>query len=218
MASVVFRELRDEIISMRRKPGEAIVEKAIAEGYGVSRTPVREAILKLADDGLVEVFPQSGTYVSRIPLNRLAEAIVIRKALEVGTVSHAATRATAADIKALRANLDHQERMREAGDQGGFHQSDEAFHALLAEISGYPGFWTVIQQVKIQVDRCRRLTLPEPGRLVRVIAEHAAVVDAIAEHDVERAVRSIGAHLDGLRVAVDAVSAAHQQYFTMVPE
>ncbi|EWY38233.1 GntR family transcriptional regulator [Skermanella stibiiresistens SB22] len=218
MASVVFRELRDEIVSMRRTPGEAIVEKAIAEGYGVSRTPVREAILKLADDGLVEVFPQSGTYVSRIPLNRLSEAIEIRKALEVGTVRHAATRATAADIKALQANLDRQRLMREAGDQEGFHQSDEAFHALLAEISGYPGFWTIIQQVKIQVDRCRRLTLPEPGRLVRVIAEHAAVVDAIAEHDAERAVRSIGAHLDGLRAAVDAVSAAHRQYFTMVPE
>ena len=92
MASVVFRELRDEIVSMRRKPGEAIAEKQIAESYGVSRTPVREAVLRLADDGLVEVFPQSGTYVSRIPLNRLPEAIVIRKALEEGTVRYAASR------------------------------------------------------------------------------------------------------------------------------
>lgn len=218
MASVVFRELRDEIVSMQRKPGEAIAEKQIAESYGVSRTPVREAVLRLADDGLVEVFPQSGTYVSRIPLDRLPEAIVIRKALEEGTVRHAASRATAADIRALRANLELQEHMRVSGDHEGFHQSDEAFHALLAEISGYPGFWTVIQQVKVQVDRCRRLTLPEPGRLVRVISEHTAVVEAIAAHDPERAVRSIAAHLDGLRTAVDAVSASHSQYFTTVAE
>jgi DNA-binding GntR family transcriptional regulator len=218
MASVVFRELRDEIVSMQRKPGEAIAEKQIAESYGVSRTPVREAVLRLADDGLVEVFPQSGTYVSRIPLDRLPEAIVIRKALEEGTVRHAASRATAADIRALRANLELQERMRVSGDHEGFHQSDEAFHAMLAEISGYPGFWTVIQQVKVQVDRCRRLTLPEPGRLVRVISEHTAVVEAIAAHDPERAVRSIAAHLDGLRTAVDAVSASHSQYFTNVAE
>jgi GntR family transcriptional regulator, rspAB operon transcriptional repressor len=218
MASVVFRELRDEIVSMRRKPGEAIAEKQIAESYGVSRTPVREAVLRLADDGLVEVFPQSGTYVSRIPLYRLPEAIVIRKTLEEGTVRHAASRATAADIRALRANLELQERMRVSGDHEGFHQSDEAFHALLAEISGYPGFWTVIQQVKVQVDRCRRLTLPEPGRLLKVIAEHTAVVEAIAAHDSERAVRSIAAHLDGLRTAVDAVSASHSQYFTSEPE
>ena len=218
MASVVFRELRDEIVSMRRKPGEAIAEKQIAESYGVSRTPVREAVLRLADDGLVEVFPQSGTYVSRIPLYRLPEAIVIRKTLEEGTVRHAASRATAADIRALRANLELQERMRDAGDNEGFHQSDEAFHALLAEISGYPGFWTVIQQVKVQVDRCRRLTLPEPGRMVKVIAEHTAVVEAIAAHDPERAVKSIAAHLDGLRMAVDAVSASHHQYFVNVPE
>lgn len=218
MASVVFRELRDEIVSMRRRPGEAIAEKQIAESYGVSRTPVREAVLRLADDGLVEVFPQSGTYVSRIPLDRLPEAIVIRKALEEGTVRHAASRATAADTRALRANLELQERMRVSGDHEGFHQADEAFHELLAEISGYPGFWTVIQQVKVQVDRCRRLTLPEPGRVLKVIAEHTAVVEAIAAHDPERAVRSIAAHLDGLRTAVDAVSASHSQYFTNEPE
>lgn len=218
MASVVFRELRDEIVSMRRKPGEAIAEKQIAESYGVSRTPVREAVLRLADDGLVEVFPQSGTYVSRIPLYRLPEAIVIRKTLEEGTVRHAASRATAADIRALRANLELQERMRVSGDHEGFHQSDEAFHALLAEISGYPGFWTVIQQVKVQVDRCRRLTLPEPGRLLKVISEHTAVVEAIAAHDPLRAVKSIAAHLDGLRTAVDAVSASHHEYFTREPE
>jgi DNA-binding GntR family transcriptional regulator len=218
MASVVFRELRDEIVSMRRKPGEAISEKQIAESYGVSRTPVREAVLRLADDGLVEVFPQSGTYVSRIPLYRLPEAIVIRKTLEEGTVRHAASRATAADIRALCANLELQERMRVSGDHEGFHQSDEAFHALLAEVSGYPGFWTVIQQVKVQVDRCRRLTLPEPGRLLRVISEHTAVVEAIAAHDPERAVKSIAAHLDGLRTAVDAVSASHHQYFTSEPD
>jgi len=218
MASVVFRELRDEIVSMRRKPGEAIAEKQIAESYGVSRTPVREAVLRLADDGLVEVFPQSGTYVSRIPLYRLPEAIVIRKTLEEGTVRHAASRASAADIRALRANLELQERMRVSGDHEGFHQSDEAFHELLAEISGYPGFWTVIQQVKVQVDRCRRLTLPEPGRVLKVIAEHTAVVEAIAAHDPERAVRSIAAHLDGLRTAVDAVSASHHEYFTDEPD
>jgi DNA-binding GntR family transcriptional regulator len=218
MASMVFRELRDEIVSMRRKPGEAIAEKQIAESYGVSRTPVREAVLRLADDGLVEVFPQSGTYVSRIPLYRLPEAIVIRKTLEEGTVRHAASRASAADIRALHANLELQERMRVSGDHEGFHQSDEAFHALLAEVSGYPGFWTVIQQVKVQVDRCRRLTLPEPGRLLKVIAEHTAVVEAIAAHDPERAVRSIAAHLDGLRTAVDAVSASHHEYFTSEPD
>lgn len=218
MASVISRELRDEIVSMRRKPGEAIAEKQIAESYGVSRTPVREAVLRLADDGLVEVFPQSGTYVSRIPLYQLSEAIVIRKALEEGTVRYATMRATPADIGALHANLELQGRMQAAGDQEGFHQSDEAFHALLARISGYPGFWTIIQQVKVQVDRCRRLTLPEPGRVARVIAEHSAVVEAIAAHDPDRAVKSIAAHLDGLQLAVDAVSASHRQYFMDAPE
>ena len=68
VADAIHRDLRAEIVSLRRKPGEPIVEKQIAEAYGVSRTPVREALLRLADDGLIEIFPQSGTFVARILL------------------------------------------------------------------------------------------------------------------------------------------------------
>src|SRR3954454_24978491 len=68
--------LRDELVSLARRPGEAIVEKEIAAAYGVSRTPVREAVLRLADEGLIEIFPQSGTFGARIPIAALPEAII----------------------------------------------------------------------------------------------------------------------------------------------
>ena len=90
-----IRDLRDELVSLQRRPGEAISEAEIALSYGVSRTPVREAILKLADEGLVDIFPQSGIFVSRIPLAALPEAIIVRKALEETTARMAAQRATA---------------------------------------------------------------------------------------------------------------------------
>src|SRR4051794_8960331 len=74
MASArVYSDLRSELVSLRRRPGEAISEAEIALSYGVSRTPVREAILKLADEGLLEIFPQSGIFVSRIPISALPE-------------------------------------------------------------------------------------------------------------------------------------------------
>ncbi|MDQ2103413.1 GntR family transcriptional regulator [Azospirillum isscasi] len=213
-ASPIYRDLRNDILSMRRRPGEPIAEARIAETYGVSRTPVHEAVLRLADEGLIDVFPQSGTYVSLIPIAALPEAGVIRRALEEATVRMAATRATASHIARLRAALEAQRELCAACDRDGFHEADERFHALLAEVAGFPGFWALVQQVKVQVDRCRRLTLPVPGQMAKVIAEHEAIVEAVAAHDREASVLALGAHLDGLRLTIDDLRAAAPLYFT----
>ncbi|WP_448190994.1 GntR family transcriptional regulator [Azospirillum sp. sgz301742] len=218
VSASIYRELRDDILSLRRKPGEAIAEKQIAEAYGVSRTPVREAVLKLADEGLIEVFPQSGTFVSRIPLAALPEAIAIRRVLEEATVRYAAQRATRSQVARLRACLELQRERDAAGDLEGFHQADEEFHALLAETAGYPGFWTLIQQVKVQVDRYRRLTLPVRGRMSVVISEHEAVLEAIAGHDPDRAVQALTAHLDDLQVTIAEAQKANPLYFSAAAE
>jgi len=214
VAATIYRDLRDAIVSLRRAPGEPVVEKQIAEAYGVSRTPVREAVLKLADEGLIEIFPQSGTFVARIPLSTLPEAIAIRRALEEATVRYAAERATRSQIANLRANLELQHEREAAGDREGFHDADEAFHALLAETAGYPGFWTVTQQVKVQVDRYRHLTLPVAGRIGKAIAEHEAIVEAIAAHDPDRAARALTGHLDDLQLAIGDAQRANPLYFT----
>jgi len=81
-ASSILNVLRQDILSMALKPGEPLAEKVLTARFGVSRTPVREALMRLAEEGLVDVFPQSGTYVGRIPFNGLPEAVVIRQALE----------------------------------------------------------------------------------------------------------------------------------------
>ncbi len=215
--AAIYRELRADIVEMRRMPGEAIVEKLVAEQYGVSRTPVREALLRLAGDGLVEIFPQSGTFVARIPVDALPEAIVIRSALEGSAVRHAARRATGSRIATLRANLVQQQEAEAAGDLNAFHEADEVFHGLIAEMAGYPGLWSFAQQVKVQVDRYRRLTLPEPGRVGHVIAEHAAIVDAIADGDAERAEARMNAHLDGLLTSIPHAQGLNPVFFAGSP-
>src|ERR1700680_1749710 len=116
-ASRIYSDLRTELVSLRRRPGEAISEAEIALSYGVSRTPVREAILKLSDEGLVEIFPQSGIFVSRIPLAALPEAIIIRKALEETTARLAAERATSSQILILHAILARQREANVAEDR-----------------------------------------------------------------------------------------------------
>ncbi|GJD99633.1 GntR family transcriptional regulator [Methylobacterium isbiliense] len=197
-AAVIRQELRAEIASLALLPGRPINEKEIAARYGVSRTPVHEAVLRLADEGLVEIFPQAGTYVARIPYRDLPEVIVIRRALEEASARLAAENAAAPDLAALDASMAALGEAARRQDREAFHQHDEDFHAAVAVAAGYPGLWRLTQQVKIQVDRFRRLTLPQPGRFARVLDEHAAVLAAIRGRDAARAGAAMSAHLDGL--------------------
>src|SRR6478609_11475213 len=132
-ASRIYADLRIELVSLQRRPGEAISEAQIALSYGVSRTPVREAILKLSDEGLLEIYPQSGIFVSRIPIAALPEAILIRKALEETTARLAAERATSSQILTLCSVLERQREASAARDSTAFHQADEMFHAAIAD-------------------------------------------------------------------------------------
>src|SRR5438128_2799226 len=175
-ASKIYSDLRVELVSLQRRPGEAISEAQIALSYGVSRTPVREAILKLSDEGLLEIYPQSGIFVSRIPVAALPEAIIIRKALEETTARLAAERATSSQILALQSILERQREASAAGDSDTFHQADEMFPATVADVAGLPGSWKYIQQVKVHVDRYRRLTLPQRRRLAKWIMDQQAVL------------------------------------------
>ena len=202
-SALIYQTLRGEIVSLQRRPGEPIVEKDISAQFGVSRTPVREAVLRLASERLIEIVPQFGTFVARIPLDALSEAIVIRKALEEVTVRRAAEHATRAQVAGLRANLDLQREVVAAGNFDAFRKADDALHAMFAEIAGFPGIWAVVQAQKIQVDRYCHLTLPKPGRMARLIREHTAICKAIREGDADRATKELHVHLDGILAGVD---------------
>lgn len=209
----IYAELRAELVSLARRPGEPISEGQIALDYGVSRTPVREAMLKLADEGLVEIFPQSGIFVSRIPLTALPEAIIIRKALEETTTRMAAERATSSQLLNLHAIVERQREAAAAKDREAFHQADEAFHAGIADVAGHPGIWTLILQVKVHVDRFRRLTLPQVGRMNEVIAEHEPILAAIEARDPERAMLSMARHLERLLEDISAIQTVNPDFF-----
>ncbi|MGI3903340.1 MAG: GntR family transcriptional regulator [Janthinobacterium lividum] len=205
-------ELREAIASLRLAPGVPILEKDLAQTYGVSRTPVREAMAKLVEEGLVSVFPQAGTFVSRIPFHDLPEALVIRRSLEETSARLAAVKGRADGIAAALAAA---RAVAAAGDEAQFHAADEAFHAAVAEAAGYPGLWLVVQQVKVQVDRFRRLTLPQAGRFTRVLAEHEAVLKAIAARDPDAAASAMGAHIGGLLADLGPIARAHPDCFDM---
>jgi GntR family transcriptional regulator, rspAB operon transcriptional repressor len=211
--AMIYTELRAQLLSLERLPGEPVFESQIAAAYGVSRTPVREAILKLADEGLIEIFPQSGTFVARIPLAALPEAIVIRKSLEETSARLAARQASGSQLLALRALLERQREADLAGDRNAFHLADEAFHAAIADLAGYPGIWKLVLQVKAHVDRYRRLTLPQEGRMTRALGEHETVLTMIEAGDPTGAAAAMAAHLDGLLTDIPDIRRLNPDYF-----
>ncbi len=213
IADTVYRRLRQDIVSMALVPGTPISEKEVAAEENVSRTPVREAVLRLAEERLVEVVPKSGTYVARIPLSALPEAIVARRALEGVTVRAAARHAIPSQVTGLIALVQRQEEAAQRGALVEFHKADEDFHAEIARIGRYPGIWDLIQQVKVQIDRYRRLTLPQEGRMDMVAGEHMAVVRAIEAHDEDLAAARMEEHLGKLQLDISVFRDMWPDYF-----
>ena len=216
-SDVVYRDLRRAIIAMELTPGTPIVEKEITERYGISRTPVREAVLKLAEDRLVDVVPKSGTFVARIPLTILREALVARRALEEVTVRAATARASESQLMQLRAIIQRQQEMADRGDEQAFHRADEDFHAEIATAGRFPGIWDMIQQIRIQVERYRRLTLPQKGRMQLVVGEHNAVLEAMAARDSDKAVLRMHEHLNKLHLDISVFRDLWPEFFIYDP-
>ncbi|MCA0056654.1 MULTISPECIES: GntR family transcriptional regulator [unclassified Mesorhizobium] len=212
-ASAVYRELHEAIVSMQLKPGNALNEKVLTERFGVSRTPVREALIRLVEDGLVNIYPQSGTFVAPIPISLIPEAVVIRKALEGATVEKAAQCANGNDVGKLDDILARQRFLAERQDMNGFHEADEAFHEAIAGIASYSGIWNYLKPVKVQIDRARRMTLPALGRMDHVIGEHTVIRNAIAAHDVKAACEAMRIHLGAVIPDVEQLRDAYPDWF-----
>lgn len=216
-SDIVYRDLRRAIATMELVPGTPISETAVAEQYGVSRTPVREALLRLAKEGLVDVVPKSGTFVARIPLAVLRESLVARRALEAVTVRAATEYASASDITHLQAIVQTQQERIDAGQGELFDAADNDFHAGIAAVGRHPGIWEIVQDMRLQVERYRRLTLPQKGRMQMVVGEHEAVLDAIARRDPERAVVRMNDHLKKLTLDIAVFRDLWPDYFIYDP-
>ena len=211
--SALYADLKARILKLDLKPGEPISEIALAADYHVSRTPVREALQRLLADGLVDVRGRSGTHVSRIPVNQLPQAIIVRKALEGVTTRLAVKQATQSRLLELEARVERMRELAPGGDREAFHLADEAFHATIAEMAGYPGIWTMVEKAKMHVDRFRRVSLPQEGRIARVIEEHAAIFAAISARDADRAVALMERHIDGLELDLEVIRQLAPAFF-----
>jgi DNA-binding GntR family transcriptional regulator len=211
MALRVVGALRDEIVTMALKPGDVISESDIAGRYGVSRQPVREAFIRLAQQGLLLIRPKRATVVKKISPEGVRQSRFIRESIEVEIVRRVA--ANPGDAAAvLKALIIDQEAASEADDHRGFHTLDELFHRTLARLAGVEYAWQLIDDHKMQLDRVRYLTLGVSSSRV-AIGEHKMIAAAVAAGDVPRAEAAMRAHLARAEILLSQTISDFPDYF-----
>lgn len=209
----IFEYLRDAIVSMELRPGQMIAETSLAEQFGVSRTPVREALIKLSNIGFVEVLPQRGTYVTKFSTQKILEARFIREALEVAVAADLASNVTEELIQACQDIIDAQVKAADEDDAITFQKLDDQFHQTLAQHTQYARVGNLIEAEKAHMDRVRNLSLQEAGQFKRVLAQHKAIVKAIKTGDTNKAQEAMSSHMREVYKILTVIPAEHPEYF-----
>ncbi len=214
MGSRLYSLLRAAIIQMNLRPGQPLSETELAKQLNVSRQPVREAFIKLAEAGLIEVRPQRGTFVLLISRQEVESARFVREAVEVAFARRAAIEAAGGTVAALRESIARQEAARSDEDAVTFLRHDEDFHHAIAQAAGCESAWKLLETLKAQMDRVRFLSIEEATPTDVLIAQHKAIADAIEERDPDRAEAAMRLHLEEILQSLPRIAAAHPDLFT----
>lgn len=212
MSDRVYEELTSAIRDLRLVPGAVLSETDLSIRLGVSRTPLRETISRLVDQGLLRVVPQVGTSVALIDMAAVEEACFIRSALETAAFRDACAAVTPA-VAGLRAILVRQEHAAASGDLDAFFHADEDLHQEVFRLGGHPGVWSVVQRSKLQLDRLRRLILPAAITSRDLMNEHIRIVDLLEARDVDEGVELIRRHSRHVLRQASDVRTTHPDYF-----
>lgn len=211
-APQVLEKLRDAILSLDLVPGTVLARQELADHFGVSQTPVREALLRLSEEGLVDVFPQHATLVSRIDIAAARQAHFLRRSIELELVHQLALEAPAGLVEQMKATIAQQAALSAAQRYGDFVGADRAFHRLMYEAGGVPDLWEMVGRVSGHVDRLRRLHLPTAGKTEAILRDHRAIVRGIEAKDPAAAQAALRKHLSGTLSAVDEICRQYPDY------
>ena len=213
MSYRVFEALKQAIVQLQLRPGNLLSEAEVAKQLGVSRQPVREAFIKLAEVGLVEIRPQRGTFVVLISRKEVENARFIREAVEVALARRASAEATPDAIARMRRSLDSQREAHERGDIAWFLREDEAFHHAIALSVDCERAWRLLENLKAQMDRVRYLSMPLATPVETLIDQHERILTAIESGQADDAAAAMRDHLAEILKSLPKIAAAQPELF-----
>ncbi|WP_276356074.1 GntR family transcriptional regulator [Cohnella caldifontis] len=209
----VYWRLRERILSLELPPGAALSEKDMSLAFQVSRTPVRESFVRLAQEGLVQVLPQRGTFVSLIDTEHALEARFMREQLERAVVRLACESFPAESLAALDTNLMAQRSSLESRDEKRMFDLDEEFHRTIFAGCRKLNTWNVLQQMKTHLNRTRHLALSPDRDWNHLYDQHRAIADAIRRQDADEAESVMRDHLNLTVTDLHELKRKHPHYF-----
>jgi DNA-binding GntR family transcriptional regulator len=213
ISAQIHSVLRRDIVVGRLAPRVMLSEQEIAAQFGISRTPVREAMIKLAEEGLVEIFPQYGSFVAPIKLPDVFDSQFAREALESAAVEKAVERLDRNWDRELRAVIARQKSLVRPRGRDEFFRADEDMHMLILRIAGHADAWRFVESAKAQMDRVRHIAIKLPRKQASILAEHEAVVDRMLARDARGAIEAMRIHLRGIFRTVEMLRADNNEYF-----
>lgn len=211
-APQVVEALRAAIISLELAPGIALDRAELAQRFGISQTPVRDALIRLSEEGLVIIRAQYTTQVSRIDVPAAREAHFLRRSIEIEIARQLAHAHEATVISDLRAQLSRQADLAGKKDFLGFIAADKEFHRLMYVAAGLPRLWSVVVRMSGHVDRLRLLHSPFEGKTESIMDGHQAILNAIDAGDADAAQHAVREHLSGTLASVDEIQKRHPEY------
>ncbi|QOS79671.1 GntR family transcriptional regulator [Paenibacillus sp. JNUCC31] len=208
-----YHLIKERILHLELEPGTKISEKEIADELQVSRTPVREAFMKLAEEELLDIIPQSGTIVSHINLEHVEEGRFMREKMEKEIVTLACASFPEEFRFRLETNIAMQEVCIGKNNFYRLFELDEEFHQILFQGTGKMRTWKMLQQLNIPFNRLRLLRLSEDSDAEVIISQHKEIYRLITERKTDQAVQVMEAHLRLVVVEQEKMKAKYPHYF-----
>ena len=210
----VYDVLLGMIVTFRLKPFALLSEKAVSDALHVSRSPVREALARLANDRLVDIYAQRGSIVAPLRVRDLRHSQFHRECVEVGLLDMACELPNRADLnRQLQSEIALQETLANIGDHVRFQRSDELFHQYIAVSVGFPNIWSDISSAKLHMNRFRALTYPDMDSYSIIVAQHKKIAAAIEKGDGPAARDAMHEHLRKIFPLIPGVMEKFPEYF-----
>jgi Transcriptional regulators len=210
----IYRILRRDIVHCLIPPGTPLSEKEVSMRFDVSRQPVREAFIKLAENGLIQIRPQRGSYVNKISLSQVRNGCFVRQAIECAVARRAATMVTDNQLYQLEQNL-HQQRMAISRQQhNDFFQLDDEFHQLLSVIADCQLAWDTIENIKAAIDRVRYMSLDHVSSPDMLLSQHHEIFSALEQRDADLVDKAMTVHLQEISESVQLIRQENLDWFS----
>ncbi len=207
-----LRVLKGNIISLDLKPGTTISENELATEIGISRTPVREAIIELAKAYLIEIYPQRGSFVSLIDPKMVEEARFLRRVMDTAVIEEVCETCDEEGIRLLEENVELQEFYLSKGTPEKIFDLDNKFHRDIYVVAKKDIIYDIHSTLMIHFDRVRNLSVVTV-RNYGIVGEHRAMLEAIKAKDKEEASRLVAKHLDHYHVDEKEIKSRRPEFF-----